>query len=78
MQAEVYRLRTRQVLLRAALASQNVSSVPFAVVKTVLTKFHRLMETLSTEQQERPLYMMVRRTLYSRFRGRLDLTPPNR
>lgn len=61
LQTEFDRLQTRQSELRAELGSQNVSHVPLAVVKTVLTKFHRLMEKSPPEQQKALLHMMVRR-----------------
>ncbi|WP_206922522.1 hypothetical protein [Alicyclobacillus suci] len=61
LQAEVDRLQARRSELRAELGSQNVSHVPLAVVKTVLTKFHRLMEKSPPEQQKALLHMMVRR-----------------
>jgi len=61
LQAELDRLKYRQSELKAELGSQNVSTVPIAVVKTVLTQFHRLMEQSPPEQQKALLHMMVRR-----------------
>lgn len=61
LQAEVDHLKTRQSELRVELGSLNVSHVPLAVVKTVLTQFHRLMEKSPPEQQKALLHMMVRR-----------------
>lgn len=61
LQAEVDHLKMRQSELRAELGSHNVNPVPLAVVGTVLTQFHRLMEKSPPEQKKALLHMMIRR-----------------
>lgn len=61
LKMESERLESRRSELRATLAAGNTAPVPLAVVKAVLTRFHKLMDKSPPEQQKALLHVLVKR-----------------